>query len=104
MSAHDDPNDGQFEMFENPAGAAIWPNPGTNARALLDRLMSGERITQPDFKQSWRLAAYAGDLRELGWPVQSEPVSYPHANRPIARYFLSAKAIAAARSGQGGAA
>lgn len=98
-------SDGQSELFGHPAGAAIWPNPRTHARTLLDWLMRGERVAQPDFiGVSWRLAAYAGDLRKLGWPVHSEPISYRGANRPIARYYLSPQAIAAARAAQGGAA
>jgi hypothetical protein len=105
VSENDNPLDGQGELFGNPAGAAIWPHPGTIARTLLDRLMCGERVAQPDFIDvSWRLAAYVRDLKELGWPVRDEPLAYPRANRPISRYFLSSRDIAAARSAQGGTA
>lgn len=100
MSAPRDPTDGQFEMFGDPAGAAICPNPLT----LLDYLAHGERVAQPELiGVSWGLTAYAGELRKLGWPVQSEPISYRSAKRPIARY-LSSQDIAAARAAQGGAA
>ncbi|MDR5809524.1 hypothetical protein [Caballeronia sp. LZ019] len=103
MAKHRNPDERQGEMFGNPAASAVWPSPHTVTYVLLVILLRGERVSQPDFKASWRLAAEAHRLRELGWPVISEPVSHAGTKRPIARYRLSPTAIAAARMSQGGA-
>ena len=104
MAKRSNPDDRQGEMFGSPAAPAVGPNPGTIARALLTRLVAGERIAQTDFDLSWRLSAYVRDLKNLGWPVLSEPIAYPRANRPISRYYLTASSIAAVRAAQGGSA
>ncbi|SAL33368.1 hypothetical protein AWB71_01816 [Caballeronia peredens] len=103
MSARYNPDDCQGELFGHVAASATWPSPHTVTYVLLALLLRGERVSQPDFKASWRLAAEAHRLRELGWPVISEPVAHAGTKRPIARYRLSPTAIAAARLSQGGA-
>ncbi|MEZ2349567.1 hypothetical protein [Caballeronia sp. RCC_10] len=102
MAKRRNPDDRQAEMFGNPAASAIWPSPHTVTSVLLTLLLRGERVAQPDFKTSWRLAAEAHRLRDLGWPVISEQIPYTGTKRKIARYRLSPAAIAAARAAQGG--
>lgn len=98
------PNEEQFEMFGNRADEAVWPGTGTLARELLDRLLTGERVAQPNFHKSWRLAAYALDLRRFGWPVQDELIRHPLMHRTISRYFFTPDAILSARNRKGGTA
>ncbi|QIN62477.1 hypothetical protein SBC1_24920 [Caballeronia sp. SBC1] len=94
----------QFELLPPPEFNPVWPTHGTNPKAALDRMLTGERITQPSFGTNrWRLAAYVKELDYLGWPVKSEWVKEPGYHRPIKRYWLDPKTILAARSLRGAA-
>ncbi len=93
---------GEQLSFIDPAPfCPAFPTRGTLPDALLSRLLSGERMTQPEWlgiSGSWRLAASAGELGDLGWPVESLLVPAPsmtNPNRKIARYGLSHEAVAA---------
>jgi hypothetical protein len=62
----------QQALFEQPPFSPVWPSPATLPARALDMLLTGERMTHPDFQaatRSWRLAASIDVLRKLGWPV-----------------------------------
>lgn len=90
----------QLCLLDEAPFSARLPKPATLAAKLLTRLLAGERITHRTFDrdtQSWRLAAYVFDLRELGWPVETVEIPAPspdHPGRCIAEYHLPHWAIA----------
>ena len=57
-------------------------------------------LTHPDFQaitQSWRLGAYVGRLRDLGWPIETIEILAPTDENPIrviALYHLAARYVA----------
>lgn len=94
----------QLSFLPPPEIFASLPPKGTHHCAAFDRMLTGERLTQPSFGLSrWRLAAYIMELKYLGWPIKRADVSCPGHNRPIAEYWLEPDAIAAARSMRGAA-
>jgi len=78
-----------------------WPAPATLTARALDMLLTGERLTHPDFQaatRSWRLAACIDVLRKLGWPVLTfDEAGMPITGRrrAIAAYQLAAYALQA---------
>ncbi len=98
---------GQFDaaqqsLFdEQPAFCPQWPNSATLTGRALGMLLTGKRVTHPDFQaatRSWRLAACIDVLRKLGWPVltfdeDGQPITGRH--RAIAAYELAAYALQA---------
>jgi len=94
----------QFELLPPPDFRPSWPASHTLSAEALDRLLNGERLTQPSFGTSrWRLAAYIKELKYLGWPVKAAPVHHPGRERPIAQYWLTGDIIMKARSLRGAA-
>lgn len=84
----------QLSFLPEPEFSPQAPPPATLASKLLRRFLSGESLTHRDFEDvtaSWRLAAYVHDLRERGWPVETEEIPAPSsecAGRVIARYSM----------------
>ena len=84
----------QLSFLPEPEFCPQAPPHATLADRLLQRLLTGETLTHPDFEGvtgSWRLGAYVHALRELGWPVETVEVSSPSAqcsDRIIARYVM----------------
>jgi hypothetical protein len=84
----------QLSMLPEPEFSPLMPPSATLADKLLRRLLDGESLTHRDFEDvtsSWRLAAYVHDLRELGWPVDTQEIAAPSPECPsrvIARYSL----------------
>ena len=101
--------DDLFSGLLPAAPAPILPRPGTVKDAALAAIIEG-KITQADFRRSWRLAAYIEDLIEDGWSVCSEWVTLPGWRDPVKRYWIDLQdgptraAVAAykAQSGQAG--
>ena len=93
----------QLSFLEQAPLSAQMPKPATLADKLLSRLLTGERLTHHAFDRStnsWRLAAYVHELRQLGWPVETEDLRVPSAESPsrtIARYSMPAWVIAGLR-------
>ena len=91
----------QQELFEQPEFSPNWPNPATLAARALQMLLTGQRVTHPDFQaatRSWRLAACIDVLRKLGWPVltldeNGQPIT--GRNRSIAAYKMPGYALQA---------
>lgn len=91
------------------APAPILPRPGTVKDAALAAIIAG-KITQVEFRRSWRLAAYIDELIDDGWRVRSEWVTPEGWSAPIKRYWIDLQdpatraAVAAykAQSGQAG--
>ncbi len=92
----------QLSFLPPAALAPTWPTRGTLADVALRLMLDGQRLTHPEFERrtgSWRLAAMVFELRALGWPVEVDHVPAPTAEAPartIARYYLPARAFAAA--------
>lgn len=91
-----------------PAAAApILPKPGTVKDRALAALIAG-KITQAEFRFSWRLAAYIDELVDDGWAIASEWITLPGWAAPIKRYWIdlqdeTTRAAVAAYRGKGGA-
>lgn len=69
-----------------PAGTApILPRPGTVKDSALAAIIRG-KVTQADFRRSWRLAAYIDEIADNGWAVCSEWVTLPGWRDPIKLY------------------
>ncbi|SAK40292.1 hypothetical protein AWB75_00184 [Caballeronia catudaia] len=89
----------QLELLPLPPFAPTWPRPGTLPALVLDRLLTGERLTQPLFGTSyWRLAAYVQTLEDLGWSINCDWVHEAGYARPIKRYWLPPRVLMAART------
>lgn len=94
----------QLSFIEPPPFAPQWPTPGSLSDLALSHLLAGEALDHPAFEArtaSWRLAAYIGELRALGWPVESASKAAPTADKPdriIARYALPPGIAAMARA------
>jgi hypothetical protein len=72
----------QGTLFEPAPFSPVWPSPATLTARALDLLLTGKRVTHPDFQaatRSWRLAACIDVLRKLGWPV----LTFDEAGMPI---------------------
>ncbi|MBP0629988.1 hypothetical protein [Cupriavidus sp. AcVe19-1a] len=96
------PEPEQLSLLPPAELVATWPAADTLPAEVHDRLLTGERLTQPAFgTHRWRLAAYVKALGYLGWPVRSAPVHFPGRARPIAEYWYDPQTIAAARSMHG---
>ncbi|HQZ01698.1 MAG TPA: hypothetical protein PKW99_03525 [Thauera sp.] len=100
------------DLFPGTLPAApvpILPRPGTAKDAALAAIVAG-KITQADFRRSWRLAAYIDELVDDGWAVCSDWITLPGWRDPIKRYWVDLQdpatcaAVAAykAQSGQAG--
>jgi len=91
----------QGTLFEPPPFSPLWPSPATLTARALDMLLTGERLTHPDFQaatRSWRLAACIDVLRKLGWPVRTlDEAGMPITGRrrAIAAYQLADYALQA---------
>ncbi len=91
----------QGALFEPPPFSPVWPSPASLPARALDMLLTGKRITHPDFQaatRSWRLAACIDVLRKLGWPVltfdeNGQPIT--GRSRAIAAYALPPYALQA---------
>ncbi len=78
------------DLFPGSLPAApvpILPRPGTVKDAALAAIVAG-KVTQADFRRSWRLAAYVDELVDDGWVVCSEWVTLPGWRDPIKRYWI----------------
>lgn len=85
-----------------PKFAPVWPSANTLSGEALDRLLSGERLTQISFGfHGWRLAAYVKELDYMDWPIERLdvpcPPEYGH-GKLITEYWLNAETIAKARA------
>ncbi len=76
-----------FPSLLPAAPAPILPRPGTVKDAALAAIVAG-KVTQADFRRSWRLAAYIDELIDDGWVVCSEWVMLPGWRDPIKRYWI----------------
>jgi hypothetical protein len=91
----------QGTLFEPPTFSPVWPSPATLPARALDILLSGERVTHPDFQaatRSWRLSASIDVLRKLGWPIltfeeSGQPIT--GRRRAIAAYQMAGYALQA---------
>lgn len=92
----------QLSFLPPPPFSPIWPKRGTLTDKALTLFMAGRMLTHPDFQaitQSWRLGAYVGKLREMGWPITTIEILAPtdeNPNRIIALYHLAARYVAEA--------
>lgn len=78
------------DLFPGSLPAApvpILPRPGTVKDAALAAIVAG-KITQTDFRRSWRLAAYIDELVDDGWAVCSDWITLPGWRDPIKRYWI----------------
>lgn len=78
------------DLFPGSLPAApvpILPRPGTVKDAALAAIVAG-KITQADFRRSWRLAAYIDELVDDGWAVCSDWITLPGWRDPIKRYWI----------------
>lgn len=92
----------QLSLLPEPPFCPQWPNPSTHPRQALDRLLTGERLTQPSFGlTTWRLSAYIKELDYCGWPIERGEVANPYGERPIAEYYLATEIIMAAKALRG---
>jgi hypothetical protein len=67
------------------------PDQGTQPRMILEALKRGERLTVADAMTKYGVYALSqrcGDLRRMGWPIQSEMMTLPNGKR-IAVYSLA---------------
>lgn len=93
----------QLTLIDPPPFSPALPTANTLPDKLLWVLLAGGSVDHPQFEGatgSWRLAAAAHVLRELGWPVETHLVPAPTEEAPercIAWYRLKADAIAAGR-------
>lgn len=69
------------------APAPILPRSGTVKAAALDAIIAS-KVTQADFRRSWRLAAYIDELVDDGWGVCSDWITLPGWRDPIKRYWI----------------
>lgn len=83
----------QLCLFDNLPFCYTYPVATSLAGVALAAFLRGESLTHPDFEErtgSWRLAAYIGQLKDLGWPIQSEDVYLSNVDsRTVARYRLA---------------
>lgn len=89
----------QLSLLPEPPFCPQWPNPSTLARQVLNRLLTGEHLTQVTYGfDSWRLSAHIKELGYLGWTVERADVHSPNRTRPISLYWLDADIIAKVRA------
>jgi hypothetical protein len=97
---------GQHSLFPELPFGPRWPDPSSLPGQVLERLLTGERLTQVTFGlHRWRLAAYVMTLKYLGWPVESMDVPAPAgcgAGGKIREYWLSPVSIAEAEGARRG--
>ena len=78
------------DLFPNslpPILPATWPKAGTLEYDVLSRLKAGP-LTQADYGESWRLAAYVLQLSQRGWRINRSDVVKPGFRTPITEYSL----------------
>ena len=80
------PNDLFPDTF-SPIAPATWPKEGTIEHDVLSRLCSGP-LTQADYSESWRLAAYVLEISHRGWCINRKDVIRPGFRTPITEYSL----------------
>jgi hypothetical protein len=92
----------QLPLLPEPSFVPSWPTPKTLPAEALARMLAGEKLTQPSFGlHFWRLSAYIGKLKKLGWPIERADVSCPAgygAGGAIAAYWLPPEIIAKAKA------
>lgn len=87
----------QLSLLPEPPFSPQWPNLSTLPWQALERLLSGEKLTQPSFGLTrWRLSAYVKELAYMGWPIERADVPNPHGQHPIRQYWLTPETIFAA--------
>jgi len=84
---HFNPPDDLFPENLSPVVSAVWPNPGTLTADVLDVLLT-RPVNQAEYKRSWRLAAYVGQLDKRGWRITRRDVTRPGHRSPITEYTL----------------
>lgn len=80
------PND-LFPDTLPPIAPATWPKDGTIEQDVLNRLCAGP-LTQADYSESWRLAAYVLELANRGWRINRKDVIRHGFRTPITEYSL----------------
>lgn len=91
-------NSAQLSFLPEPEFNPRWPNRATIPAEVLERMLTGERLTQPTFGLTkWRLSAYIKDLDYKGWPIQRADAPNPHGQHPIRQYWLDGETIRLAR-------
>ena len=90
----------QGDLFGPAEFAPTWPTPGTLDRLALEMLLSGAKVTHPDFQAatgSWRMAACVERLRHRhDWPVLTAEIPAPTRRRPgrvIGLYSMRSDAL-----------
>jgi len=92
----------QFSLLPEAAFSAEWPSASTLPAEVLNRMLSGEKLTQPSFGlTTWRLSAYIKELEYMGWTIPRDDVPNPYGKRPIKEYWLDTETIQAARMMRG---
>lgn len=84
---HSTPTADLFPDTLPPIVPATWPKAGTLEHDVLNRLCSGP-LTQADYGESWRLAAYVSELANRGWRLNRRDVVRPGYRTPITEYSL----------------
>jgi len=92
----------QLSLIPEPPFCPQFPNKSTLPREALDRLLTGEKLTQPSFGlTTWRLSAYIKELDYFGWPIERREVPNPYGKNPITEYYLENEVITAAMALRG---
>ena len=92
----------QLSFLNQPPFSAKFPNKKTLPSEVLERLLKGERLTQPSFGLTrWRLGSYIKSLDYMGWTIERCDVPNPHGEHPIREYWLSPETICAAQELRG---
>lgn len=79
----------QCELFERLFSAS-YPPPNTNAGIVLEAMLEGKRLRQPEWLPviGWRLAAAIKVLKDCGWPVDAPLIHIPGRKKSISEYSL----------------
>jgi len=92
----------QLSLLPEQPFSPQWPRRSTLPCETLERMLAGEKLTQPSFGLTrWRLSAYIKALEYLGWEIHRADVPNPHGKYPIREYWLDDETIRAASSLRG---
>ena len=65
----------QMSFLPEPPYNPRWPKENTLAEKALQVLLTGKKVSHPQFEVltgSWRLAAHIYTLKRLGWPITKD--------------------------------
>lgn len=86
----------QMSFLPEPLYNPKWPKEKTLAMKALNIMLTGKRLSHPQFEAntgSWRLAAHVHILKKLGWPVEIEDCDFADTDlherqRHFGKYYL----------------